>query len=91
MQDSKNSVIFVPEIKWGLASEIMINVREIATRTEIILGSNRLQRHSEWKYPNRMWTIDAYYGIAFQWMGKEKELEERVLKLENDMRLAGAL
>ena len=52
---------------------------------------DRLQRHSEWKYPNRMWTIDTYYGIAFQWMGKEKELEERVLKLENDMKMAGAL
>ena len=52
---------------------------------------DRLQRHSEWKYPDRMWTIDTYYGIAFQWMGKEKDLEERVLKLENDMRLAGAL
>jgi len=52
---------------------------------------DRLQRHSEWKYPNRMWTIDTYYGIAFQWIDKEKELEERVLKLENDMRLAGAL
>lgn len=51
---------------------------------------DRLQVHSEWKYPNRKWTNDAYYGIAFQWIGKEKELEERVLKLENDMRLAGA-
>lgn len=52
---------------------------------------DRLQRHSEWKYPERMWTIDTYYGIAFQWIGKEKELEERVLKLENDMKLAGTL
>jgi hypothetical protein len=52
---------------------------------------DRLQRHSEWKYPDRMWTIDTYYGIAFQWIGKEKDLEERVLKLENDMKLAGAL
>jgi hypothetical protein len=34
---------------------------------------------------------DFYYECAFQWKGKEKELEERVLKLENDMRLAGAL
>ena len=50
---------------------------------------DRLQVHSEWKYPNRKWTIDVYYGIAFQWMGKDKDLEERVLKLENDMKLAG--
>jgi hypothetical protein len=52
---------------------------------------DRLQKHSEWKYPERIWTNDFYYECAFQWKGKEKELEERVLKLENDMRLAGAL
>lgn len=51
---------------------------------------DRLQVHSEWKYPNRKWNKDAYYGIAFQWMGKEKELEERVLELEEEMKLAGA-
>jgi hypothetical protein len=51
----------------------------------------RFQKHSEWKYPERIWTNDFYYECAFQWKGKEKELEERVLKLENDMRLAGAL
>lgn len=52
---------------------------------------DRLQKHSEWKYPNRKWTNDFYYECAFQWKGKEKELEERVLKFENDMRLAGAI
>ena len=52
---------------------------------------DRLQKHSEWKYPERKWNNDFYYECAFQWKGKEKELEERVLKLENDMRLAGAL
>mgnify|MGYP003650079048 FL=1 len=51
---------------------------------------DRLQVHSECKYPNRKWNNDAYYGIAFQWMGKDKELEERVLKLEEEMKLAGA-
>ena len=50
---------------------------------------DRLQAHSEWKYPNRKWNNDVYYGIAFQWMGKEKELEQRVLKLEEEMKLAG--
>lgn len=52
---------------------------------------DRLQKYSEWKYPERKWNNDFYYECAFQWKGKEKELEERVLKLENDMRLAGAL
>lgn len=46
---------------------------------------DRLQKHSEWKYPERKWTNDIYYGIAFQWVGKEKELEERVIKLEAEM------
>lgn len=46
---------------------------------------DRLQKYSEWKYPERKWTNDTYYGIAFQWVGKEKELEERVVKLEAEM------
>jgi len=49
---------------------------------------DRLQVHSEWKYPNRKWNNDAYYGIAFQWKGKELELEKRVLQLEKEMKLA---
>ena len=52
---------------------------------------DRLQKHSDWKYPERKWNKDFYYECAFQWKGKEKELEERVLKLENDMRLGGVL
>lgn len=48
---------------------------------------DRLQKHSEWKYPDRIWSIDTYYNIAFCWIGKEKELEERVLKLESEMNL----
>ena len=48
---------------------------------------DRLQIHSEWKYPDRKWTNDVYYGIAFQWINKEKELKEKVLKLENEMRV----
>jgi len=46
---------------------------------------DRLQKHSEWKYPERKWTNDTYYGIAFQWIGKDKELEERVAMLESEM------
>ncbi|MEZ7496497.1 hypothetical protein QO206_13445 [Leeuwenhoekiella aequorea] len=45
---------------------------------------DRMQSCSEKKYPNRIWTNDVYYGIAFQWMGKESELKERVLKLEKE-------
>lgn len=70
----------------------MENFKKIDTTHAAKLGISsfyslidRLQKHSEWKYPERMWTIDIYYDIAFQWMDKEKELEERVLKLENDM------
>lgn len=47
---------------------------------------DRLQVHSEWKYPNRKWTIDTYYHIGFAWMGKEDELRLRVLKLEQEMK-----
>ncbi len=52
---------------------------------------DRLQKHSEWKYPNRKWTGDTYYEVAFQWMGKEKELEERILKLESEMEASKSL
>jgi len=49
---------------------------------------DRLQKHSEWKYPERKWNPEAYYGIAFQWKDKEKDLEKQVLKLEAEMELA---
>lgn len=52
---------------------------------------DRLQKHSEWKYPSRIWSNDTYYSIAFQWIGKEKELEERVLRFENDMKMEGGI
>lgn len=46
---------------------------------------DRLQKCSHINHPDRLWSIDTYYGIAFQWMGKKKELEERVLKLETEI------
>jgi hypothetical protein len=46
---------------------------------------DRLQKHSEWKYPERKWTAQFYYDCAFAWMGKEDELEKRVLMFEKDM------
>ena len=49
---------------------------------------DRLRVVCEWKYPNRIWNNDVYYGIAFQWLGKEKELEQKVLKLEKEMNKA---
>ena len=48
---------------------------------------DRLQKHSEWKHPERKWNNNFYHECAFQWKGKEKELEERVIKLEKDMML----
>lgn len=62
-----------------------------APRNEFYALIDRLQKHSEWKYPEREWTNEIYYEIAFQWMGREAELEERVIKLEKDMRDAVAL
>ena len=48
---------------------------------------DRLQKHSEWKYPNRKWSNEFYYECAFQWRFKIDELERQVLKLENEMKL----
>ena len=52
---------------------------------------DRLKRHSEWKYPNRPWNLTFYNEVAFIWKDKKESLEERVLKLEEDMRLSGVL
>ncbi len=46
---------------------------------------DRLQACMQKKNPERgIWSNDVYYDIAFQWMGKDKELLERVLKLEKE-------
>ncbi len=49
---------------------------------------DRLRKCSEWKYPERKWTDHFYFACAFEWMGKEDELKEKVLKLEDEMKLA---
>ena len=67
-----------------------MNIKKLSNKTLYSL-IDRLQKHSDWKYPERKWDNEFYYGCAFKWMGKEKELEERVLNLENDMRSAGVL
>jgi hypothetical protein len=52
---------------------------------------DRLQKCSEWKYPEREWTNDFYYGCAFEWMGKEDELEQRVIRFEKEMEASKTL
>lgn len=46
---------------------------------------DRLQECSETKYPNRTWSADTYYSIAFEWLGKDDELQKRVEKLELEL------
>lgn len=55
-------------------------------KTKLILLIDRLKIHSEWKYPNRKWPKKFYNECVNMWTGKETELEERVLKFENDMK-----
>lgn len=44
---------------------------------------DRLQACMQKKYPERgTWDEDTYNDIAYQWMGKEYELEKRVKELE---------
>lgn len=52
---------------------------------------DRLQKYSEWKRPERKWSNEFYYYCAFEWVGKESELEARLLRLEGEMKEAGAL
>jgi hypothetical protein len=49
---------------------------------------DRLKVHSKWKYPERQWTTEFYYDVAFAWLGKEDELEKLVLKHEQEMKAA---
>lgn len=79
------------EFNTDVATESVLKLLKQQIHIARVSGSfysliDRLQAHSEWKYPNRKWNNDAYYGIAFQWMGKEKELEQKVLKLEEEMK-----
>lgn len=44
-----------------------------------------LAENSFRKFPERgEWSNYTYYSIALQWIGKEKELAERVEKLKNE-------
>lgn len=52
---------------------------------------DRLQKHSEWKYPEKKWTNEFYYECAFQWMNKIDELKNKVLKLEEEMNFSKQL
>jgi hypothetical protein len=60
------------------------NISDPNIRLESLL--ERLRKHSEWKYPERKWTKAWYEELLSQWKGKEQQLEERVLKFEDDMR-----
>ena len=43
---------------------------------------DRLQAVSTVNHPQRPWSNDFYYAVAFQWKGKEEELRQRVEMLE---------
>ena len=43
---------------------------------------DRLQAVSTINHPERPWSNDTYYTIAFQWIGKEDDLKRRVEMLE---------
>ncbi len=47
------------------------------------LQACRLKNNPE----RRAWDNDEYYGVAFTWIGKEAELLQRVLDLENGNRI----
>lgn len=44
----------------------------------------RMKTCSDKKYPERKWNAEFFKALEFEWKGKEKELEERVLKLESE-------
>jgi hypothetical protein len=48
---------------------------------------DRLKAACEEKYPDRIWDAEMYFNVAFEWVGKEVELEKRVIKLEKENEL----
>jgi len=50
---------------------------------------DRLQACMMAKYPERgIWSNNAYYDIAFHWMGKETQLLEKVTQLEKELKIS---
>lgn len=45
---------------------------------------DKLENHSRQK-TGKDWSNDVYYAIAFEWIGKEKELQQRIQKLESEI------
>jgi len=44
---------------------------------------DKLEEHAKLKDPRLgRWDIDTYYNIAFAWMGKDKELKQKVDSLD---------
>ncbi len=43
---------------------------------------DRLHACSLINHPDRQWSNDTYYAIAFEWIGKDEELRTRVLEVE---------
>jgi len=48
---------------------------------------DRLQVCSEIKYPDRKWNLNFYNQVKFNWKNKIDQLEERVNKLENEIKI----
>ena len=49
---------------------------------------DRLQAANEILYPDRKWSIEFYYDVAFAWMACQKDLEKKVLELEERIALS---
>ncbi len=63
----------------------MIRSHKSGTNKDFYSLMDRLQASLEWKFPNRIWTNDMYYSLAWEWFGKHNELIDRVLKLEQEI------
>ncbi len=55
-------------------------------KSELYKLIDRLKIHSEWKFPNRLWSEETYQNIAFAWLHKQDELLRQVEKLEAEMK-----
>lgn len=64
---------------------LMPSLHKAGVNSDFYILIDRLQVHSEWKYPNRLWTNDTYYNIAWEWRDKKEDLKNRVEMLEKEM------
>lgn len=72
---------FLDPKKSGMTIEYS-NFKAVVDKVDLLALVDRLKTQSAIRHPTRPWSEEAYWSIAFEWLGKEDSLKDRVEKLE---------